>query len=359
MWLYGQGGRASIFRSGESRDSLTGIAACDKYKSNLLVSVLASGVVHGIAHNAHAAGDLARKLGFPSSSADRLREGNGVTAHIRTEDELRRAFEKRCDLSRAGHRGTHVAGTIIASRWSRHVRMGPRRCPADHGRRNAPVAELSTRGPVTQRRSHHRGIPDPAHIDADMLDVLDSHGLTLDDRPPPGVSVPLRSIANTAAGGTSRIARRSSTRQSRHGGGHLARLPSRHGGIDFITTDIAESWHDRLWVVEVNATRASRPTTGPRPACAQVPRGRRRPHSMHRPGRRRRRSPRAHANAFPPQAGVGQTDATIVLMAGQERQPSGKTLARGLRRAAGPSCEASSFPPTPLEIDARVPARPL
>lgn len=262
-WRYGQGSAGLVFcEAGSQLDSLIGGRLTqNKLLCNQWVTRLGlPGVEHAVASSAAHAVDIAERLGWPvvAKPLDGGK-GAGVTANIGTPGELARAFEGAAAVSGQGvlverfmpgddHRMAVIGGTL---KWV--VRRTP---PRVFGDGEATVEELIERENANRRDADvAAGFVTRLEIDGDMLDVLAKQGLTLGDRPTKNRSVRLRTVANTATGGTISDCTDRVHPDNRAMAETIARnLRMDALGIDFMTTDIAQSWCEvPSAVIEVNA----------------------------------------------------------------------------------------------------------
>ena len=263
IWLYGQG-RAGFhfFEAANQRDSLTGARlARDKYLSNQLVTRLGfRGVVHGIADSGRAAAELARQIGFPVvvKPVDGGM-GHGVTAHIRTEEQLQGAFIKANALSPGRVIvERHLAGddhriAVFGGKFAWAARRSPPRITGDGTHTIAELIDIENRSRSDEAVA--AGFVTRLTVDADMLEMLGRQGMVLQDRPAAGFSVRLRS-ANMATDGTIADCTAAIHPDNREMAEAIARgFRLDAVGIDFMTTDIGKSWRETDCAVpEVNAT---------------------------------------------------------------------------------------------------------
>jgi cyanophycin synthetase len=263
-WQFGQGSAGiHFFEAASERDSLTGARLTgDKFLCNQLVEALGlPGVSHRIVADAAAAVRAARELGFPVvvKPIDRGK-ARGVTANVASEAEVEAAFEQAHPHSPRGVLvERHVAGddhrlAVFGGRFCWAVRRSPPRVVGDGRRSIAELieAENRTRGDADVAAGFvTRIVPDD-----DLLAVLAKQGLGLHDRPAAARVVTLRSVANTATGGTIVDCSATIHPDNRELAEVIARgLRMDAVGIDFMTPDIAKSWRDvDCAVLEVNRT---------------------------------------------------------------------------------------------------------
>lgn len=242
---------------------MTGLRlAGDKFASNQLISRLGfPGVVHGIAESAATAMQLAHKIGFPVvvKPVDGGK-GRGVTARVETDEELGVAFAKADSISSGrvlverqvsgdDHRLVVLGGNLA---WG--VRRSPPRIIGD-GQRS--ITELiDAENALRSDADVAAGFVTRLQIDTDMRELLGKQGYTLADRPAKGAAVPLRTIANTATGGTIAECTADIHPDNREMAEAIARSFHLDAvGIDFMTTDIRKSWREiPCAVLEINPT---------------------------------------------------------------------------------------------------------
>jgi len=362
VWLYGQGRAGVHFLEAASQyDSLTGSRLSrDKYLSNQFVRRLGfPGVVHGIADSEDAAVKLAQQIGFPVvvKPVDSVM-GRGVTARIRTEEQLQRAFAKANAVSRRVIVERHVAGddhrlAVIGGRFAWGARRTPPRITGDGTHTVAELVDIENRS--RSGAAVAAGFDALINVDADVVEMLAGQGIGLHDCPAAGATVLLRS-ANAGVDGIVTDCTAAVHPDNREMAETIARcFRLDAAGIDFMTADIARSWRETDGAVtEVNAMpgisfqsradiilRARFPEgdDGRIPCIVLIGGG----------GALRGRAADALAAAG---RRVGQTDASVTLMAGRERRLAGRTLAsRVTALLLDTSCEALVVSATAGEIE--------
>lgn len=263
-WLYGQG-RAGFhgFVAASHQDSLTGFnLARNKLLASQLIAQLGFPDTRAVpvASVADARARL-REHGFPLVIKPNAgRQGEGVTAHITTDEELIAAFEA-ANLIAPGNvlLERHVAGddhrlTVVGGKLIWASSLSPPRLTAD-GRHS--IVELIEAENAQRRASPTADLGSVQLVlDADMQGLLAKQGFKPDDRPAAGVVVQLRSTANISRGGTLRDCSAAIHPDNREMAESLARcFHLDAAGIDFITPDISRSWREvDCAVIEVNAT---------------------------------------------------------------------------------------------------------
>jgi cyanophycin synthetase len=364
IWLYGQG-RAGFhgFAAASHRDSLTGFnLARNKLLTSQLIVQLgfpAAGAapVSSIAE----ARARAQEMSFPVVIKPNAgRQGEGVSAHISTDQELVTAFETASrvapgsllierHVSGDDHRLTVIGGKLI---WASC--LSPPRIIGD-GKRS--IVELIDLENQRRRQTVPEGGSVPLTLDADMQALLTKQGFSPADRPTVGVSISLRSTANISRGGTLVDCTAAVHPDNRDMAESLARcFHLDAAGIDFMTPDISRSWRETdCAVIEINATPGfSSDDRAVQIIEARFPPGcdGRIPTVVLIGGDEdlfRVAGEALQANG----SCVGATDSQRTLLAGQERFVSSATLAdrvRGLLLDA--SCDALLIGLRPVEIEA-------
>ncbi len=263
IWLYGQG-RAGFhgFVAASHQDSLTGfnLARNKLLTSQLIVQLgfpAADAAPLGTITDARA---RVQEMGFPvviKPNAGRL--GEGVSAHITTDQELLTAFETanrvapgslliERHVSGDDHRLTVIGGKLI---WASC--LSPPRIVGD-GKRS--VSELIDLENQRRRQSAREDASVQLTLDADMQALLSKQGSGPDDRPAAGLVISLRSTANISRGGTLVDCTAAVHPDNRDMAESLARcFHLDAAGIDFMTPDIGRSWREMdCAVIEINAT---------------------------------------------------------------------------------------------------------
>ena len=263
IWLYGQG-RAGFhgFVAASHHDSLTGFnLARNKLLASQLIAQL--GFPEAGAAPISTIADArarAQEIGFPVVIKPNAgRQGEGVSAHITTDQELVTAFETanrvapgslliERHVSGDDHRLTVIGGKLI---WASC--LSPPRITGD-GKRS--VAELIDLENQRRQQSLPEGASVQLTLDADMQALLSKQGSGPDDRPAAGRVISLRSTANISRGGTLVDCTAAVHPDNRDMAESLARcFHLDAAGIDFMTPDIALSWREsNCAVIEINAT---------------------------------------------------------------------------------------------------------
>ena len=262
MFQYGQGKYGRHFLgSGSQCDSYTGTMLQDnKAISNLLVRWLGfPGVKHGVADTADNAVRLASHIGYPVVIKPiNGRQGQGVTTGVSSEEEVAVAFAEANAISPGQViverfiGGEDVRLTVFCGRFAYAKLRSPPRLEGDGKHTVLELIHLEN-----QRRAETPAeVSKKLTVDPAMVAMLQKQNLQLNDPVPAGQIVALRSVANTAAGGTlvdvtDRV--HADTREMAEAIARCFRLDV--AGIDFLTADITKSWRDvKCAVNEVNSS---------------------------------------------------------------------------------------------------------
>jgi D-alanine-D-alanine ligase-like ATP-grasp enzyme len=262
IFQYGQGkyGR-HFFSTGSQFDSSTGVLLQhEKVVSNSLVRRLGfPGVEHGVADSANSAVRLARQIGYPAVIKPiNGRQGQGVTAGVTSDEEVATAFAKANAISprrvivEGFVYGENVRLAVYCGRFAYATLRSPPRVVGD-GKRTVTelVALENQRRAQTAAESHLKQL----HVDADMIETLQTQNLGEDDCVPAGQVVTLRRFANLSAGGTAVIVTDRAHPENQSMAETIARcFRLDTAGIDFLTPDLTKSWHEvKCAVIEVNS----------------------------------------------------------------------------------------------------------
>ncbi|MBM4221884.1 MAG: hypothetical protein FJ170_08060 [Gammaproteobacteria bacterium] len=304
----------------------------------------------------------AREQGFPLVIKPNAgRQGEGVTAHISTDEELVAAFAS-ANLVAPGNVliERHVAGddhrlTVSGGELIWASCLSPPRVVGD-GRRS--IAELIEAENAERRKSPTADISSAQLLlDADMQGFLAKQGFSPDDRPPAGTLVRLRSMANISRGGTLVDCTARLHPDNRDMAEALARcFHLDAAGIDFITPDISRSWREiDCAVIEINAT----PGFSSDARAVQIMQARFPPGCDGRirtvvlVGAEHTWLERAAQVLQQDGACVGMTDSRRTLLGGQQRFAASATLAERVRGLLlDVRCEVLLIGITPGEIEA-------
>jgi len=264
VWQYGQGSRGlHFFEAANEHDSPTGARlARDKFMTNALILRLGlPGVEHEVVQDLDGARRAAEAFGFPLVVKPMDRgKGRGVTANIRSQSVFERAFNRALRDSRRGVlverfvEGDDHRLAVFDGRLAWASRRSPPRVTGDGERTVLELVEAEN----AQRSDADvaAGFVVRLVLDGDMLETLAEQGLGPADRPEPGRVIALRTIANTATGGTVTDVSDIIHPDNRELAETIARAFRMDAlGLDFMTPDISKSWREvRCAVLEINAT---------------------------------------------------------------------------------------------------------
>jgi cyanophycin synthetase len=247
------------------------IAGNKELTNRLLLEVGIPVPKSSVVHNVEDAVRVARRIGYPVvlKPLDG-NHGRGVFVNLTDDDEVREFFENAWRESR---NGAIVVESFITGRDYRilvvdnEIVAVSERVPAHvTGDGSATVAELIERENADPRRGvGHEKILTRIVVDSQTMEVLERDGRTLEDVPEAGEFVQLKLTGNMSTGGTA-IDR---TDEIHPDNIEIARQAAMVvgldiAGIDFITTDIAESVRQTGGAIcEVNAGPGFRMHTNP------------------------------------------------------------------------------------------------
>jgi len=256
-----------------SRTAAIGVdVASDKSLTNRLLDSAGLPVPRSeVVDSADGAVAAARRLGFPCvvKPLDG-NHGRGVHLDLRSDEQVRAAFDGALRESRAGDVvvETYVAGNdyrvlVIGG----HLAAVAERVPASvSGDGEHTVRELVERANADPRRGiGHEKVLTRIRLDDGALALVRSQGYELDDVPPPDAWIKLALTGNMSTGGTS-IDR---TMEAHPDNVEIAETAARVigldvAGIDFICPDIATPVRETGGaIVEVNAAPGFRMHTHP------------------------------------------------------------------------------------------------
>ena len=263
IWQYGQGHSSwSCIESASHLNSLTGrLLAQNKVLSNQLVMRLGlPGVKQKVARAPESLSAIAGELGYPLivKPVDRGK-GLGVTTDIQNHDQLRGAFEQARPHSNFGviveqqipgddHRLAVFGGNF---KWG--ARRSPPKVTGDGVHTLGELIDIEN----TKRTNADiaTGFVSRIVIDAELRAFIAKQGLSLTDRPEAGLTIRLRGIANMATGATLADCTAQVHPDNREMAESIARCFHMECiGIDFMTSDISQSWRElACGVIEVNA----------------------------------------------------------------------------------------------------------
>jgi cyanophycin synthetase len=247
------------------------IASNKELTNRLLLEVGIPVPKASVVHNVEDAVRAARRIGYPVviKPLDG-NHGRGVFVNLADDDEVREFFDNAWRESRSG---SIVVESFITGRDYRilvvnnEVVAVSERVPAHvTGDGTSTVAELIERENADPRRGvGHEKILTRIVVDSQTMEVLERDNRTLDDVPAEGEFVQLKLTGNMSTGGTA-IDR---TDEIHPDNIEIARQAAMVvgldiAGIDFITTDIAESVRQTGGAIcEVNAGPGFRMHTNP------------------------------------------------------------------------------------------------
>ncbi len=247
------------------------IASNKELTNRLLLEVGIPVPKSAVVHDVDGAVRAARRIGYPVvlKPLDG-NHGRGVFVNLADDDEVREFFD---NAYRESRNGAIVVESFITGRDYRilvvnnQVVAVSERVPAHvTGDGKATVAELIEQENADPRRGvGHEKILTRIVVDSQTMEVLERDGRTLEDVPADGEFVQLKLTGNMSTGGTS-IDR---TDEIHPDNIEIARQAAMVvgldiAGIDFITTDIAESVRQTGGAIcEVNAGPGFRMHTNP------------------------------------------------------------------------------------------------
>ena len=259
---FGQGSRSSWFETtmSENTSVVSVRIAGDKQVANArLRQAGLPAPRHAFADSEEAALAVARRLGFPVvvKPADK-EQGLGVTADLRSEDELRTAFARAQSESRNVLVEKHFDGRdyrLVVQ--DGELLWAVERVPASvTGDGTRTVAQLVAAANADPRRSTSKlSQLYPIRLDEEAFFLLKREGLSENAIPEAGRMVRLARIANVARGGMPVIVSEQVHPDNRAlaiDAASALRLDV--AGIDLLIPDIAVSWHESgAAICEVNA----------------------------------------------------------------------------------------------------------
>jgi cyanophycin synthetase len=255
--------------------------ASDKEETNKILGTLGLPVPRQeLVNSASDAVRAARKLGAVVTKPYNGNHGRGITINLTTDDEVRAGFEAAREHSRSvivetfvggeDHRLLVVNGELIAA-----TRRTPGHVVGDGRRTVAELVEVVNQDP--RRGVGHEKVLTRLELDAQAELMLERVGYTAASIPKDGEVVPLRSTANLSTGGTATDVTDIIHPDNRDMAVRAVRAIGLDvGGVDFITTNIAESYKSiGGGICEINAAPGFRmhiaPSEGtPRDASGPV-----------------------------------------------------------------------------------------
>jgi cyanophycin synthetase len=211
----------------------------------------------------------AQKMGYPVviKPAD-LDGGQGVSAGLEREDQVRQAFERAQRLSKRVLIEKHVTGkdyrlTVLDSKLLWAIERQPAGVTGDGIRSVQALVDLENSHPARGEGPH--AVLKRLQIDDEAQDLLLKQGLSISDVPNANYFVVLRRTANIATGG-----RPVAVNDKVHpDNAQLAVLAAEAlrldlAGVDLLIEDISRSWLETgAAICEVNAQPQLGATTGP------------------------------------------------------------------------------------------------
>ncbi|MCO5055371.1 cyanophycin synthetase [Thermomonas sp.] len=256
--------------------------ACDKEETNKILAAQGLPVPQQhLVQSADAAWRAARRLDGPVVVKPyNGNHGRGITINIRTEDEVRAAFEAAHAHSRSvlvetymegeDHRLLVVNGELIAA-----TKRTPGHVVGDGQSTIAALIEVVNSDP--RRGVGHEKVLTRLKLDREAELMMESKGYTAASVPPAGEIVYLRSTANLSTGGTATDVTDIIHPDNRAMAERAVRAIGLDvGGVDFLSPNIAESYRRAGGgICEVNAAPGFRmhiaPSEGtPRDAAGPV-----------------------------------------------------------------------------------------
>ena len=151
--------------------------------------------------------EIANRIGWPVvvKPLD-ASQGRGIVTNIRTEDELRSAFEEAKRYRQLVVVERYLPGRdfrllVINQRFVAAAERVPAHVIGDGERTIAQLVEVANQDP--RRGEGHEKVLTRIKIDGTTLRLLELRGLSLDSVPPRGEFVQLKTTANLSTGGTS------------------------------------------------------------------------------------------------------------------------------------------------------------
>ena len=256
--------------------------ACDKEETNKILSAQGLPVPQQhLVQSADAAWRAARRLDGPVVVKPyNGNHGRGITINIRTEDEVRAAFDAAQQHSRSvlvetymegdDHRLLVVNGKLIAA-----TKRTPGHVVGDGASTVTALVEVVNSDP--RRGVGHEKVLTRLKLDREAELMLERKGYTVDSVPAEGEVVYLRSTANLSTGGTATDVTDIIHPDNRAMAERAVRAIGLDvGGVDFLSPNIAESYkRTGGGICEVNAAPGFRmhiaPSEGtPRDAAGPV-----------------------------------------------------------------------------------------
>jgi cyanophycin synthetase len=263
FYCYGQGAKSRLFyESASDLDSLVGrIATVNKASTVQMLTSMGYPVPRQVVVLAREhLGPVVKQLGYPLVVKPVTgSKGTGVTSNIWSEDDLVRAFEHadkqtprqvviEKHVEGFDHRLTVASGQLVGANLKKP--------PMVTGDGIHTIGQLISRENESRPAELKRqGLIKDIVVDEITTGVLNAQSMTLASIPEKGRIVRLRTNANLATGGSiESVLDRVHPDNARMAVDIARNLRLDVIGIDFITTDIARSWHEEGAVIEVNCT---------------------------------------------------------------------------------------------------------
>lgn len=265
IWQYGQGRKGwQLHYSSTQADSVPGfLMQQNKAVSNNLVRRLGlPGTEHAVATRPQQAVALADRMGYPLviKPAD-SGQGYGVTVGVRDAGEVAAAFSRAARYSprRNVIVERYVAGddyrlVVTGGSFQWATRRNPPEVTGDG--RSSIAALIARKNAALSADMVDAGFAKPVTADDELRRTLAAQQRHVDDCPPVGTVVRLRSNANVSTGGSFTDVTAVVHPDNRAMAETIARaFRLDNMGMDFITPDITRSWREvACAVIEVNAT---------------------------------------------------------------------------------------------------------
>jgi cyanophycin synthetase len=214
---------------------------------------------HFLVNNAESAIKLAERLKYPVviKPMDKDR-GLGVAAGLKTEDEVRDAFNNARKISKKILVEKHIEGqdyrlTVLNGKLIWAVLRMPGGVVGNGKDTISVLLEKLNEDPL--RQHHAYSLLKTLTLNEEALDMLSKADLTVNDIPKQGQFICLRRTANISTGGTpTAVMNNVHPDNKRLAENAAAALKLDLAGIDLIIPDISQSWlHSYAAICEVNA----------------------------------------------------------------------------------------------------------
>jgi cyanophycin synthetase len=214
---------------------------------------------HFLVNNAESAIKLAERLKYPVviKPMDQDR-GLGVAAGLKTDDEVRDAFNKARKFSKKILVEKHIEGqdyrlTVLNGKMIWAVLRKPGGVVGNGRDTISVLLEKLNEDPL--RQHHAYSLLKTLSLNEEALDILSKAGLTVNDVPMQGQFIRLRRTANISTGGTpTAVMDNIHPDNKRLAENAAVALKLDLAGIDLIIPDISQSWLDtEAAICEVNA----------------------------------------------------------------------------------------------------------